>query len=62
MKQMEAVHALISSFVLVTPCVHASREEEMYQSNSTNELVVPNAARVNPTIDGVEGYSGLFAS
>ena len=53
MQQMEAVHALLSSFVLGTPCVHTSREEEMYQRNSTNELVVPNAARVNPTIYGV---------
>lgn len=52
MKQMEAVHALKSPFVLVTLYIHGSREEEMDQSNSTNELVVPNAARVNPTIHG----------
>ena len=43
MHQLEAVHALIPSFVLVTRFVHASREEKTYQSNSTNELVVPNA-------------------
>jgi len=42
MRQLEAVHALLSSFALVTPCVQSSREEELYQSNSTNELVVPN--------------------
>ena len=49
MHQLEAVHALIPSFVLVTRFVHASREEETYQSNSTNELVVPNGASTVPT-------------
>ena len=47
MKQMEAVHALKSPFVLVTLYIHGSREEEMDPSNSTNELVVPNALAVN---------------
>jgi len=55
MQQMEAVHALLSSFVLGTPCVHTSREEEMYQRNSTNELVVPNALAVNLVARGACG-------
>ena len=46
MHQVEAVHALLSSFALLTLCVHAFREEEMYHSHSTNELVVPNALAV----------------
>ena len=43
MRQLEAVHAVLSSFALVAPYVHSSREEELYQSHSTNELVVPDA-------------------
>ena len=50
MRQSEAVHAVLSSFALVAPYVHSSREEELYQSHSTNELVVPNAGDVAPTI------------
>lgn len=59
MRQLEAVHAVLSSFALVAPYVHSSREEELYQSHSTNELVVPNGLAPCPGTPAVpRGWVG----